>query len=326
MYYKIHFVRLLLVPLVVLSSEMAADAASLYSRAARASGSGFNDYGGLEGTSTWRASAGYSDSNITRTAEGIARSELGYVSGYARASLLSNGGPISGTANASADTFFQINDLVITKLPGYSELPEMVDITAQITFLADSSFGDFDITGNISAGTPFGSPTNGSSTIFSQSQLGVDQPFTLVFAVDFSKNLNGTPGTAIGRYTASLDAVEAFVVPEGYVVNSIDANVVDNVYLGPINPVTGGIDGDYNFDGLVDAADYTVWRDAFETGNALPNDTTPSSVTIDDYDVWVAHYGSPIPCTTTGTSIPEPSALLLVISFSILKGLGSRPH
>ncbi|MCA9241590.1 MAG: hypothetical protein KDA37_15375, partial [Planctomycetales bacterium] len=41
-----------------------------------------------------------------------------------------------------------------------------------------------------------------------------------------------------------------------------------------------------------DAADYTVWRDHLATGEPLPNDPTPGSVSQDDYQVWRSNYGA----------------------------------
>lgn len=67
------------------------------------------------------------------------------------------------------------------------------------------------------------------------------------------------------------------------------------------------LDGDYNLDGTVDAADYTVWRDGLGTI------FTPS-----DYNVWVANYGAIAPATST--SVPEPTTNLLL---TFILGAGS---
>jgi rhamnogalacturonan endolyase len=53
-----------------------------------------------------------------------------------------------------------------------------------------------------------------------------------------------------------------------------------------------GLHGDYNGDHVVDAADYTVWRNNLGNSVVLPNDTTPGNVTEDDYIVWKANYGA----------------------------------
>jgi len=53
-----------------------------------------------------------------------------------------------------------------------------------------------------------------------------------------------------------------------------------------------GQEGDYNQSGIVDAADYTVWRDNVGSGTPLPNDGglgTP--IGSAHYDTWKAHFG-----------------------------------
>lgn len=70
--------------------------------------------------------------------------------------------------------------------------------------------------------------------------------------------------------------------------------------------------GDFNDDGFVDAADYTVWRDMFgQNGVGLAADGNgDETVDQDDYQLWVSQYGTSVP--SYGTSVPEPTALLLL--------------
>ncbi len=60
--------------------------------------------------------------------------------------------------------------------------------------------------------------------------------------------------------------------------------------------VSGAAPGDYNEDGAVDAADYTVWRDSLGQSITLPNEnpdaTTPGVVDDEDYDFWKAQFGA----------------------------------
>lgn len=56
--------------------------------------------------------------------------------------------------------------------------------------------------------------------------------------------------------------------------------------------------GDYNADGVVDAVDYTVWRD----------DGSPDSSST-GYDVWAANYGASLPANAS--AIPEPGSVTL---------------
>jgi hypothetical protein len=85
--------------------------------------------------------------------------------------------------------------------------------------------------------------------------------------------------------------------------------------------------GDYNDDGTVNAADYTVWRNTLgqmvTAGNGADG-TGPSGVpdgSIDrlDYDFWKALYGSmPGIGATANLSVPEPATLMLAVAALII--------
>ncbi len=49
--------------------------------------------------------------------------------------------------------------------------------------------------------------------------------------------------------------------------------------------------GDYNNNTVVDAADYSVWRNYLGQPVSIPNDITPGTVTQPDYDVWRGNFG-----------------------------------
>jgi hypothetical protein len=76
-----------------------------------------------------------------------------------------------------------------------------------------------------------------------------------------------------------------------------------------------GLAGAYNGNGVVDAADYTVWRDHLGQSVTLPNDTTPGSVTQADYDVWKSNFGNHSGSGSgASAAVPEPASLLLLLS------------
>lgn len=75
--------------------------------------------------------------------------------------------------------------------------------------------------------------------------------------------------------------------------------------------LTDGIAGDYNNDGIVNAIDYTVWRDAGPT-DVLPNDTTPGTVDGADLTVWQGNYGASL--GSPANAVPEPTTLLGMVS------------
>lgn len=89
------------------------------------------------------------------------------------------------------------------------------------------------------------------------------------------------------------------------------------------------ITGDFNNDGVVDAADYTVWRDT--DGQTGTDDTQPAAdanhdfvADAADYGIWQARYGSPDgEYPSAGSSVPEPSALAL-LALATAAAVGAR--
>ena len=84
--------------------------------------------------------------------------------------------------------------------------------------------------------------------------------------------------------------------------------------------ISDGLPGDFNRDGTVDGADYTVWRNYFGAiGNTAADANEDDVVDEDDYVLWRSNYGRSV---TNGAgslaSVPEPSTLVLVL----IAGLG----
>jgi hypothetical protein len=88
-----------------------------------------------------------------------------------------------------------------------------------------------------------------------------------------------------------------------------------------------GLAGDYNNNGIVDAADYVAWRDALQASTPLKNETE-SLGQIDQADVeaWRNNFGATISQGSGAASvIPEPSiGMLVVVGFCLdVFGFGS---
>ncbi|WP_442481318.1 hypothetical protein [Aeoliella sp. SH292] len=86
------------------------------------------------------------------------------------------------------------------------------------------------------------------------------------------------------------------------------------------------LEGDYNGDGEVNLADYTVWRDSLgATGKTLAADGNFDWV-VDaaDYGLWTNNFGDEVPgALLAPASVPEPASVLLVLGCSIV-GLRRR--
>ncbi|MCA9240062.1 MAG: hypothetical protein KDA37_07680 [Planctomycetales bacterium] len=97
----------------------------------------------------------------------------------------------------------------------------------------------------------------------------------------------------------------------------LDINALEAIGDGQEIPV-GPCPGDFNGDHVVNAADYTLWRDNLGSSDETlinSNGLLDGVINHDDYLVWRNHYGticpSPILAATTG-SVPEPVACLLL--------------
>jgi hypothetical protein len=63
--------------------------------------------------------------------------------------------------------------------------------------------------------------------------------------------------------------------------------------MGAVESQPNPLPGDYSFDGIVDAADYTVWRDTLGSTTDLRADGTASGVVdVKDFFVWKENFGA----------------------------------
>jgi concanavalin A-like lectin/glucanase superfamily protein len=82
-----------------------------------------------------------------------------------------------------------------------------------------------------------------------------------------------------------------------------------------IEALCGGAAGDYNGSGIVDAADYTVWRDSLgSTTNLAADGNQNGSIDSGDYDVWKANYGNHSGSgASANAAVPEPSTRWMLL-------------
>ncbi|TWT86291.1 hypothetical protein Mal64_38310 [Pseudobythopirellula maris] len=201
--------------------------------------------------------------------------------------------------------------------------------------------------------------------------LTLDEPTRVTVEVISEQNVNTT--TVVNPNLVMLDGVTALPVPyemgeafAGDQFESTDAILFDvdlpaGDYVLEVFPeggppgdyellvytypdVTYPITGDYNEDGRVDAADFTVWRDAVEEESAFLPNRAPGlegPVATDDYTAWVENFGEFHPFLLDGpmggplsgpmgepsfaTSVPEPAAALMAL-LAAMAWAGRRTH
>jgi hypothetical protein len=92
--------------------------------------------------------------------------------------------------------------------------------------------------------------------------------------------------------------------------NQGGASWFDDVSLVKLTPNFVALEGDFNMDGVVDAADYVMWR---KTG--LPSD---------GYTLWRTNFGASQGGGGVAGSVPEPCSCLAVALFALFAGIGFR--
>ncbi|TWT35932.1 hypothetical protein KOR34_08290 [Posidoniimonas corsicana] len=122
-------------------------------------------------------------------------------------------------------------------------------------------------------------------------------------------SLNNGFNVALGApYTGGNNGDLEFLYSEAG-SNALKLGKVVYTDTDPMNPE--GLPGDYNNDGSVDAADYTVWRD----GNS-PDSSQAG------YQLWRDNYGTSLAGAEAASAAPEPATamLLCVVGGSMLVG------
>jgi hypothetical protein len=88
------------------------------------------------------------------------------------------------------------------------------------------------------------------------------------------------------------------------------------------------VPGDYNHNGVVDAADYVVWRSSLgSTVNLAADGNNDEVVNQADYTFWRSHLGATAGSGAelgSGSAVPEPASTLL-LACGALVAIGCRP-
>jgi hypothetical protein len=93
---------------------------------------------------------------------------------------------------------------------------------------------------------------------------------------------------------------------------SVDGGLL--VAPGSVEYVSGELEGDYNGNGIVDAADYTIWRDTLGSTTDLRADGDGNNMIGNgDYQAWKSNFGAGGGGAGSNAAVPEPCAILLLL-------------
>jgi hypothetical protein len=132
---------------------------------------------------------------------------------------------------------------------------------------------------------------------------------------------------ANGEYTGAF-AVPLIETSDDYFITAVDSSGRSAFNIMELSPLPG----DYNGNGVVDAADYVVWRKTLgQSGQRLAADGNGNGqIDSGDYDFWKAHFGQTVPSVSAGaankanSAVPEPASLILFTLGIALSCIPSR--
>jgi hypothetical protein len=186
--------------------------------------------------------------------------------------------------------------------------------TATVKFTADAA----GVTPIESVGTdvlaPGGADVDGGNLVLDLDDFNFT-PTSRMLLIDVAPDaLFGTFGnvTFAGNTTAEVN----YDYPNG------------DIFLNNFQRTVVAVNGDYNQNGVVDAADYVAWRENLGTTGTLPNDTTPGTVSQADYDVWRMNFARTSGAGASLAAVPEPTtmaAAALLMAWLAMSGTVWRP-
>lgn len=207
---------------------------------------------------------------------------------------------VPGTRNASAvrlDDFYRLDG---------SQLANPLALVGEtLTIEGNLAITSHDATLQLDLATP---------TVHDQLIITGNAQFAGILDVDLQTGFTLAAGQAFDLFDfasagGNFDRFDLPVLPSG-----LRWDVSQLTTTGTI-AVAAGLDGDFNADGLVDAADYTHWRDHFgqvEDAVTLAGNGSRNAVVDEaDYNLWRTNFGAALSAAAQ-FPVPEPSTLTFV--------------
>lgn len=237
----------------------------------------------------------------------------------------------------ATNPFVGIDDVSVN---AFAEIGVNVNtVTGAVTLFGDPNF-EFDITSySLTSGLGQLVPANlasleskgiGDTAMTPDDGVG----FELLDTPDMSREIAEADLTGFTTFDSSTSYSLGQVFNTGTPESDRDlqivfTNLAGDLLTGTVNYIdTGALLGDYNGNGIVDAADYTVWRDNLGAGDEAafaPGSGNGGGIDATDYDFWRNRYGSTLAPTVGSAEVPEPSvAVLALIGVASALGITGR--
>jgi hypothetical protein len=157
---------------------------------------------------------------------------------------------------------------------------------------------------------------------------GAKLSFTLVSAESYSMQLTRvSDGSLLYSHSGNLESAGAGAIDtleialygngsgNGVVGASASPTGEREFFFNNLTVSSPGLTGDYNHNGVVDAADYVLWRDTLSqsvTAGTGADGNGDGMVTQTDYNIWRGQFGMTSGAGLSETTVPEPSVAFLV--------------
>jgi hypothetical protein len=224
-------------------------------------------------------------------------------------------------AAAADPTQIAVFEFPLDDLP---ENREIRSVNLQLDVWFANSGTTFDVFGFAGNGTPGAQDAVGQQLVVGQTNISSTGITTIQIDPAFVRSLAGT-ATHLGLT----------IVPEE--IGAFGFETLENGQFGEpplltinLGPVEATLAGDFNDDGIVDAVDYTVWRNHLgEADEAnLHHNGDGDDVGPTDYDLWKLHYGKSSDMLGSGglslAAVPEPSTIALLSLFALAASAATR--
>jgi len=201
----------------------------------------------------------------------------------------------------------------------FNDSPAAGSSDALITYQASVTDPQFRMIGARLSGNPFLSNSAGSiNATETFLPLGPSGEYTMEIYADQSLPTRTDDSVTFASSVAMLN-VQTGILAMGNGISVAGLSVMDEVFVQ--EALSPDVPGDYNYDHVVNAVDYTVWRNTLGQSVAAgsgadgsgPGGTPNGVVESFDYDFWKGRYGQT--GGGSGASLaasPEPTSLLLV--------------